>query len=135
MNLEKLINLNYLFERYPIDGFSLPIKSFLIIIFIISIIIAIISGKKLKNNPGIMKKVYNKLQNWGWTTGLIGFLLFFFREVNTIYLGSRIWMIILLISSFIWLLTIFKYYKKEVPKRKIEKKEKEEFNKYLPKKK
>ena len=135
MNLEKLINLNYLFERYIIDGFSLPIKSFLIIIFIISIIIAIISGKKLKNNPGIMKKLYNKLQNWGWTTGLIGFLLFFFREVNTIYLGSRIWMIILLISSFIWILTIFKYYKKEIPKRKKNKKEKEAFNKYLPKQK
>ncbi len=135
MNLEKLINLNYLFERYIIDGFSLPIKFFLIIIFIISIIIAIISGKKLKNNPGIMKKLYNKLQNWGWTTGLIGFLLFFFREVNTIYLGSRIWMIILLISSFIWILTIFKYYKKEIPKRKKNKKEKEAFNKYLPKQK
>ncbi len=135
MNLEKLINLSYLFDKYPRIGFSLPIKLILILLFISAIIIAIKAGKELKNNPGLMKKVYDRLQNWGWTTGLVGFLLFFFREVRTIYLSSRILIIILLISSFIWIFRIIRYYKKEIPKKKELKKEKQEYSKYLPKQK
>lgn len=135
MNLEKLIDLTYLLERYPRLGFSLPIKLFLIILFVGAIVIAIKAGKELKNNPGIMKNVYDRLQNWGWTTGLLGFLLFFFREVRTIYLGSRILMLILLISSFIWIFRIIRYYKKEIPKKKELKKERQEYGKYLPKRK
>ena len=135
MNLEKLINLNYLFDRYPDYGFSLPTKIFLILYFVISIIIAIKAGKKLNTNPGIMKRTYNSLENWGWTTGVLGLLLFFFREVNAIYLGSRIWMLLLLIFTIIWLILIVKYYKKEIPKKEELKKEKEKFSKYLPRKK
>ena len=135
MNLEKLINLNYLFDRYPDYGFSLPTKIFLILYFVISIIIAIKAGKRLNTNPGIMKRTYNSLENWGWTTGILGLLLFFFREVNAIYLGSRIWMLLLLISTIVWLILIVKYYKKEIPKKEELKKEREEFNKYLPRKK
>ena len=135
MNLEKLINLNYLFDRYPDYGFSLPTKIFLILYFVISIIIAIKAGKKLNTNPGIMKRTYNSLENWGWTTGVLGLLLFFFREVNAIYLGSRIWMLLLLIFTIIWLILIVKYYKKEIPKKEELKKERERFSKYLPRKK
>jgi len=94
MNLEKLLDLNYLLDRYPAVGFSTSFKLFLLLFFITSIIIGIKSGKRLNNNPGIMKKVYNNLETWGWTTGILGLLLFFFREVNAIYLGSRVWMLI-----------------------------------------
>ena len=135
MDIEKLIDLNYLFDRYPDNGFSLQIKIFLILYFVISIIIAIKAGKKLNDKPGIMKKTYNSLENWGWTTGILGLSLFFFREVNAMYLGSRIWMLILLLSTFLWLLIIFRYYKKEIPKKEKLKKEREEFSKYLPRKK
>ena len=58
MDIEKLIDLNYLFDRYPDNGFSLQIKIFLILYFVISIIIAIKAGKKLNDKPGIMKKTY-----------------------------------------------------------------------------
>ncbi len=135
MNLEKLIDLNYLFDRYPDYGFSLPTKIFLILYFVISIIVAIKAGKRLRAKPGLIKKTYNSLENWGWTTGILGLLLYFFREANALYLGSRIWMLLLLVSTFIWLILIVKYYKKEIPKKEELKKEREEFSKYLPRQK
>jgi len=135
MDLSKLLNWSYLLERYPIVGFSWTMRIILLIVFIGAIVIGIYAARKLTKSSGLFKKLWTKLQLWGWTIGLIGLALFFFREVRAIYLGARIWMLLWIIFAFIWLAFIIKYWKKEIPKKEEIKKTEEEFNRWLPKRK
>ncbi len=135
MDLTKLIDLSYLFNRFPPGGFSWPFRVFLLFLFFYCIILAVKAGKNIKITSGNFKKLWYKVQLWGWTTGFIGLLLFFFREVRAIYLSSRIWMFIWILVTIIWGLSIIKYLKKELPKKEEIKEKQEAFNKWLPKQK
>ena len=135
MNLEKLLDLTYLFERYPSDGFSLPVKIALLVIFILAIILAIYAHRKIKPSYGASKKLWRKLEAWGWTTGLMGLVFVYLREVQALYLSSRFWLLLFLLIIIIWLLFIFRYWKKGVPNKEEAAKQEKEFDKWLPKRK
>ncbi|MCD4760454.1 hypothetical protein K8R42_01000 [bacterium] len=135
MNLNKLLDLSYLLQRYPQDSFSWPMRITLLIIFIGAILISIYSHKKIKGSPGVLKIVWQKLQAWGWTSGLIGLLLMSFRETQALYLSARLWLLLFLFIVFIWLIFIIIYWKRKIPGREQRIKEEAEFNKWLPKRK
>ncbi len=132
MNLEKLINFSYLFHRYPPGGFSWPIRIVLVVLFGGALIMAIYSGLKTKKVSGHAKKLWYKLQVWGWTVGLIGFLLFYFREVRALYLGARIYLLAWLVITVVWLLLMLILHKKNTPNKEEIVKKKEEYEKWLP---
>lgn len=135
MNLEKLLDLSYLFYRLPPAGFSWAMRIFLLIIFVGALVVAIIATIKYNKKEAIIKNFWRKLQIWGWSTSLVGLLLFYIREVRAIYLSARAWMFLWLIIIFIWLIFIIVYWFKVIPKKKEAKQSQEEFNKWLPKKK
>ena len=135
MNITKLFDWTYLTQRYAVEGFSWPMRIVLLIIFIAAIITALKATKKIKTSPGIYKPLWQKLQVWGWSTGLFGLLLIFFREVRAIYLGSRIWLLIWLIAVVIWLGFIIYYWKIKIPLKEQKQNTQAEFDKRLPKKK
>ena len=68
MDLQKLFDLDYLFDRFPDPGFSWPVRILLLAIFLGSIILAIYAGKKVSTKD-IRKKLWQKIQVWAWTNG------------------------------------------------------------------
>jgi|GEM_PF-2154794 hypothetical protein len=135
MNLDKLLDWSYLFYRLPPAGFSWGMRIFLLIIFIGALILAIMAGIKYSKKQPIVRKFWRKIQVWGWSTSLMGLLLFYFREVRAIYLSSRAWMFIWLIIALVWLVFIIVYLFRVIPKKQEAKKSQEDFDKWLPKKK
>lgn len=135
MDLTKLFNLHYLFQRYPVAGFSWSLRIVLLILFIGAICIAIYAHWKLKKESSLIKRVWRKLEVWGWTIGLIGLLLVMFREVRALYLSSRGVLLLLIIAMFIWLIPIFITWIKSKKEQVQKDKDREVFKKWLPKKK
>ena len=134
MDLTKLFDFSYLTYRYPEAGFSWPIRITLLIIFIGTIVFAIYTHKKIKRAK-TTKKMWQKLQVWAWTTGIIGLLLMSFREIRAIYISSRIYLLIFIIIIIIWLIAILIYKKNKLPDKESQIKKEQEFDKWLPKKK
>lgn len=134
MNLDKLFDASYMFERFPTAGFSWPIRIVLLIIFIASIILALYANKQILKK-GLHKKLWQKIQVWSWTNGLVGLTLMYFREVRAIYLSSRAWIFIFIILMIIWLAFIIKFAKTKIPNKEALVKKHQEFDKWLPKKK
>lgn len=135
MDITKLFDTSYLFQIYPGVGFDWPIRILLLFIFLGAMAIAILADKKTKKAPGIVKKVWLKLQIWGWTSGIFGLILVSFREVGAIYLSQRFWLFLWLLIVFLWLAYILYYWKMVIPQKEERKQESEEYNKWLPKKK
>ena len=135
MNLLNLLHWNYLIERYPQAGFSWPIRIVLLLIFIGSILAALYALNKLTNKIP-PKYFWNKLQTWGWTSGLIGIILMIFRETRAIYLAIRLWLLLWLIVVFAWLGYIIYFKNKILPQlKRHEEIDQENYAKYLPHKK
>ncbi len=127
IDLRKLIQKDYLLEITPsTDGFF----KYLVIIFGLFITVAVYLI--IRKPPEIYKKYFVKLINLFLVTGVVGLMLIFFRWQATPYMGSRVVFLSFLISIFVWLLFILWYrffiFSKEIQ----EKIEKENFEKYLP---
>lgn len=134
MNLDKLFDASYMFDRFPTAGFSWPIRIVLLIVIIASIILALYANKQiLKKGPS--KKLWQKIQVWSWTNGLLSLVFAYFREVRAIYLSSRAWFFIFIILMIIWLAFIIKFAKTKIPNKEALEKKQQEFDKWLPKKK
>ncbi len=135
MNLANLLNWTYLIERYPVAGFSWPFRIILLVIFIGSILAALLALNKL-NNKIPPKPFWLRLQTWGWATGIIGLILMIFRETRAIYLASRLWLLLWLLIVFIWLGYLIYFKLKVLPRmKKHEAVDQETYGKYLPHKK
>lgn len=132
MNLTKLFDWHYLTAPYASSSFSWPMRIVLLILFLGSIILALQATLKIKNISG-PKITWKKLQLWGFSTGLVGLLLMFFREVRAVYLGSRLWLLLWIIIILVWLGFILYYWKIKLPLKIQNQKEKSEFEKWLPK--
>jgi len=133
MDITKLFNWAYLIERYPEGGFSWKIRVILYGLFGLAILAAILFGLQKKNVTTAWKKLLSKIQVWGWSFGLVGLLLAYFREVRALFLGSRIYMLLWLVIGFVWLIFIIKYWKRDIPKKQETIKSEAEYNKWLPK--
>lgn len=132
MDLEKSVNWYYLTHRFPPGGFSWPLRIFFIILFGGALALAIYSGIKRGKISGYSKKLWNKIQIWGWTVSLIGFSLFLFREVRAIYLSARIYMFSWVLITIIWLIVIVVMHKLNTPNKEEMAKKKKEYDKWLP---
>ena len=135
MDFTKIFNTTYLFERLPDAGFSWPIRAALLALFIGAIILAVISQLKLKKSSGFSKKLWYKLQVWGWSTGLVGMTMFYFREVGALYLSARFWLLLFLLIVVVWLIFILVFWKRQVPDKEEAQKKEQEYDKWLPKQK
>ena len=134
MNLEKLFDLSYMFYRFPPAGFSWPFRILLLLIFVGSIILAIYSKKQTKQK-GLNRKVWQKIEVWAWTNGIVGLVFVYFREVRALYLSARGWLFIFIIIMLIWLAFIIKFAKTKIPNKEEQARKEREFDKWLPKQK
>lgn len=131
INLSKIFDPNLVFEATPAPG-GLYLLS--LIIYGLLIISAIILGVISRRNPqSIYKKLWRQFIYLMLFTGLLGPVLVFFRWQSIPYLGSRLMVLILWIIAIAWLTQIIIYRIWLLPKEIQKIKEKEKFEKYLPK--
>lgn len=134
MDLQKLLNLSYMFDRFPPAGFSWPLRIVLLVLFIGSIVLALYANKQIAKKD-LRKKLWQKIQVWGWTNGILGLFFVIMREVRAIYLSSRGWLLLFIIIMIVWLAFIIKFAKTKLPDKEELIKKQEEFDKWLPKRK
>lgn len=129
INPKKFLEPSYLFEAKP-DPEGL--YQYLGFIFGILIILALILIIKTKKKEEIWKSLDHKIINLLVFVGFAGFFLIFFRFEGISYLGSRLFLAILLLVAIIWVIAIVWYRFKILPKKIEEYQKKKIFEKYLP---
>lgn len=132
MNVEKFFHWSYLWQRYTPIGFSWPMRILLLVFFVGTICLAVWFHRKIKNSQGPKKTLAKKIRAWGFSTGIMGLLLLFFRETQAAYLASRLLLLAWLIIIAVWLITILIYWLKDLPKKQAALAAQAEFNKWLP---
>lgn len=133
MDFTKLFDLEYLFIRYPEAGFSWPMRIGLLVLFVGAILVALYTHKKFKQKLGASTKAWKRLQIWAWSSGLVGLLLMYFREVRALYISARFWLFLWLLIYVLWLIYVLLRWKKDVPDKESQEKRKQEYEKWLPK--
>lgn len=64
------------------------------------------------------KKSASKFSSLGWTMGLIGIILYGFRQINVLYLSAPVFILIWAIIVIVWLILALNYQFRTAPKRR-----------------
>ncbi|MCF7794859.1 hypothetical protein K9M50_00655 [Patescibacteria group bacterium] len=94
-------------------------------------IIATFVFARLKKKKSIYQKIYAKLFDFSVTNSIISLFILFFNLETIPFFSARLWFILWLIEIIMWLVFIFKEFKR-IPKKREEYKKHEEFKKYIP---
>ncbi|KKQ18059.1 MAG: hypothetical protein US31_C0011G0041 [Berkelbacteria bacterium GW2011_GWA1_36_9] len=129
INFNKLLAKSYILETTPS---AVGLYRYLAIAFGIFILTAFILIVKSKNKEEIWKSLYAKIINLLIFSGAFGLMLIFFRFEGIPYLGSRLFLLVLLLGLIIWSATIIWYRFKILPKKIKEYQKRKAFEKYLP---
>lgn len=120
---------SYLFEVQPNSEGLYWYLSIIFVVFILAALILIVVSKK---KDKIFKILYAKIINLLIFAGLVGLGLIFLRYEGIPYLGSRLFLLILLLTVIIWSIAIAWYRWKILPQKIKEEKKRQAFEKYLP---
>jgi len=86
----------------------------------------------VKRIPEGLRRRFNALC---WNNLVIGLILFFFRYQRIPLLGMDIWRFVQEIVLIVWLVIIFRYWRRQLPKERFSEQVIAHKQKYLPKKK
>ena len=132
INPKKLFEPSYIFEKTPSANSD---YLYLAIVFGLFIVLAIvfwfIYGKKKKNLP-VLSSLQGRFFNIFFYTGISGLVLIFFRFQQIPYLGSRLFLLILILVFIIWSIYLLYFYFKILPQKISKFREEQIYNKYLP---
>lgn len=109
-----------------------PLTWKILLIFVGLLIIGTIILAFFRKRPSAFKLTLIKLFNFSLTNALIGALLLFFNYEMALFFSARVFWLFWFVGMFIWLIFIFKEFRK-IPARKKEIAAEKAFNKYLPK--
>lgn len=124
---KKLLQKDYIFQITPdTDG----LYKYLAIIFGLMLVTAVILI--FRKPKEIYRKLNSKLITLLLIIGFFGLVLIFFRFEAIPYLSSRLMLLILFLIFLIWGILIIYYRFMILPREIKKKKEKENFEKYLP---
>lgn len=136
MDLSNLFSFKLWFNTNPGPLLSSSVN-IVLGVFVLLLVLAIVA-KIFSNGKNISKAkalFWNKLSHLFFWTDLVLLILLFFSREGVPILGMRLWYLVLFAVVLVWLGFIIRYAKVELPKQEELKKEREKFNKYLPKKK
>ena len=94
-------------------------------------IIASFMFARLKKKKSVYQKIYAKLFDFSVANSIISLFILFFNLETIPFFSTRLWFILWLIEIVVWLVFIFKEFKK-IPKKRDEYKKNEEYKKYIP---
>jgi hypothetical protein len=131
-HISQFISQDYIFEKTP------PFTSvflYLVGVFVLFMAIAFLGwfyfGKKSRKLP-FYRPIQSQVFNLFFYVSLFGLILSFFRWQQLAYLGSRFFLLILLLVFIFWGLSIVYYRFKIFPKEFTKYQAKKNFEKYLP---
>jgi len=130
IDLGKIINIGYIFETTPSPEGLYRYLAILFGLMIIGAIVIVI----LNRRKSLTRKVKSGFFSLLLTVGIIGLSLIFFRFEEIPYLGSRLMLILLFFIIICWAAFIIWYWLVILPKEIAMIREKEKFQKYLPRK-
>lgn len=130
--ITNLFSAGYLLNK-GIGPFTSPLAWFFLAFLMVAMVGSWFFKKKIAKNKDIFtKKVSARLFVICWTMGWIGIILWIFRQINVLYLGAPIFLLIWAVISLIWLLFILNYWLRTVPKRRKRLFEEMKKRQYLP---
>ena len=125
-----LLTIHFWFNMAP--GSLIQGTFIFIIVFLISLFIAAVVFKILKNRKrNLYNKIWNKLHFFSLSNLIIGLILLFFSYEMLPFLSMRFWFLLWAIGMIVWLVFIFKVLN-EIPKVKAKMDKEDEYKKYLP---
>jgi len=132
-NIKSFFKPAYLFNPYPGTNFGYYLASVVVfgLLLVCGITLLVIALRIDKKNP--KRKLFKKFSDLGFTIGIIGFILLFFRYENVAYLSSRFLLLLLLIIVLVWLSFIIFYILRRYPKERVKYQEYLRISKYLKK--
>lgn len=81
------------------------------------------------------KRAVQKIGGLLFVMGITGLLFYFFTYENLPILSMRIWLIVWLGAVALWIWSVYKFIKTEIPRVEVLRQERERLEKWLPKKK
>jgi amino acid transporter len=121
-------------HQHPVpEAWQLGLTIFFAVIVVIGLIGTILSFIKLFKKP--FRHLFSRLGAWGWTMGLLGLALLFFSVERIAFISARMFYLFWLAIAIWWLVFLIRYAIKDIPRNIDFQKQKEESEKYLPKKK
>lgn len=136
MILANLFNFKYLFALEPAPLHPLQQRIALVFLILFSIGAIITLWLKVKKRiDAIFLAGLSRLLAFFLTIGLLGWFFYFCRQEGVYLLSRRFWLLGLTLGAIIWLLFLAKYLLVVLPQQRKKFKVKQEFEKYLPKKK
>jgi len=130
MTATEFFSKNYLFNPNTPGESRIYIP--LIILFGSLILFAVLS-KLVRNHEA--RKISGKYFVSFLTIGILGFFYLFFRYEELPYLGSRLFLLLILLTLFVWIAVNSIWAVRFIPKYREQKKIEERYEKYLPKQK
>jgi len=101
--------------------------------FIIVIVIGFGFRVLAKRQRGkIQAKVWRRFGKLGLTMGILGFVVLFFFYEGVPFLSARFWLLVWFIGLIAWKVYILIYLFRKIPQESRENKDKQNFEKYLP---
>lgn len=113
-----------------------PIMTKIVIgVFVMCFILGIIDRIFIaRERDRFRKKLFRQISRVLFLNAFLGFVLVFFTIEEIPFLGMRLWFLILFIVDIAWVLLIFRNYIKDAPVERQKQQKRQEFEKYLPKK-
>lgn len=133
LDLTKLLNSRYLFARRPEPNSELLFTFAILfgLILISSGLLWLYFSRRERYEPFLMR-LRIRLVRWSFTTGFVGLLLIFFRWQGIPYLSSRFFLLLWLVISTVWFLTLITYLLKKFPGERTITQSHQLREKYLP---
>lgn len=126
------ISLAYLFNKNLGPFTSNLAWYFLGGILLLMIITWLIRFKLVKNKDIFAKKAAKKLFQVIWVMGWIMVFFWVFREINVMYLGAPVFLVLGGLVAIIWLVFVTFYWFKTVPNRRTQLGQQGNRKRYLP---
>lgn len=85
-----------------------------------------------KNNKGVWQKTLSKLSNYLITLSLLAVIYWFMRQQLVPFFSSRFWLLIIFITTIVWLVFIVLYFLRKSREEKVNLERTTLYGKYLP---
>lgn len=132
MNLKHFLYGSYWFNQPdPAQGGIVTLYVVILLTLVLVGIIALIVRQREQVNA--IRMLLARVGAFGFTMGLTGLLLFWFRQESIFFLGWRLWYLVWFIIMALWLGKLLKYSFKRLPIIKAEHAARMQKEKYLPK--
>jgi hypothetical protein len=132
IDFKKILNIAYIFDKTPPPDSNYLYLGILFGLMIVLSFGAWLGYGRLKKHIPLWQEMQTRIFNLFFYLGITGLMLIFFRWQGVAYLGSRFFLLLLLIVFIIWGIFIINFRLRIFPKELIKYFAKQKFEKYLP---